>query len=328
MEGRKTLSGSKGYHRPVLLREVLEKLNVQHEGWYLDCTLGDGGHSLEILKHGGNVVGIDVDPEALKRASERFENSGIEEGRFRVIEGNFRDIKNLLQMDPPSQRLRRASLADLRFKGILFDLGVSSLQLESPERGFSFGKVGPLDMRMDPNLQVRALDLINVGGRKELYELFSKLGEEKFAKAISDTLVSSREVGSLEDRRWKIEGGIKSTKDLADLIEGVYRKHGVRHFRIHPATKVFQALRIAVNDELKALEEGLDQAIDLIEKNGKIIVISFHSLEDRIVKNAFREWKNRGFGEVITKKPITPGVDVINENPRSRSAKMRVFKRL
>ena len=306
-----------GYHRPVLLREVIEELDVQDGEWYLDCTLGDGGHSLEILRHGGRIVGVDVDPNAIERSEERLQGTGYSEEDFVLVKGNFRDIKNLIQAD----------LADRKFRGILFDLGVSSLQLENPERGFSFGKIGPLDMRMDPNLQVRALDLINAGGRKELYELFTRLGEEKFAKAIADTLVSTREVGKGTGYSEQVTG-IKSTKDLADLVEKVYRKHGIRNSKVHPATRVFQALRIAVNDELNALKEGLDQAKDLISENGCIIVISFHSLEDRIVKNTFKVWQIEGLGEVITKRPIIAGDDEINENPRSRSAKMRVFRKL
>lgn len=152
----------KEYHRSVLLKEVLEALNIR-DAWYLDCTIGDGGHSIEIIKRGGRVVGIDVDPQALGRVQKRFEEKGIDKSKFRLIQGNFRNLKNLIsQTDIPDQK----------FAGAIFDLGVSSLQLETPQRGFSFTKEGPLDMRMDPTLEVRALDLINAGGRKELSELF------------------------------------------------------------------------------------------------------------------------------------------------------------
>ena len=289
-----------GYHKPVLLRETVEALNIKKGNWYLDLTVGDGGHSLEILKLGGKVVGIDVDPAALERANERLQKIGYS-GQFRLIQGNFRDINSLIA--------QQAELERQKFAGAIFDLGVSSLQLEDPVRGFSFSKEGPLDMRMDPNLEVRAMDLINVLSRKELYGLFKNLGEEKYSKRLADTLVSTREV--------------KLTTELAELVK---RKVGGGRGKIHPATKVFQALRIAVNDELGALQEGLEKIKTLIARNGRIVVLSFHSLEDRIVKNAFSRWQSMGLGEVLTKKPITPGAVEIKTNPRARSAKMRVFK--
>jgi len=195
------------------------------------------------------------------------------------------------------------------------DLGVSSLQLGSPERGFSFARSGPLDMRMDPTLQVRALDLVNGLHAGELYELFNKLGEERFARKIADTVVLARKLKRIE-----------STQELADLVAKVYGRRKQQE-KIHPATRVFQALRIAVNDELNALKEGLPQILKEIEKNGVILVISFHSLEDRIVKNAFREWQDRGLGQALTKKPIVAGELEIATNPRSRSAKLRIFKK-
>lgn len=169
-------------------------------------------------------------------------------------------------------------------------------------------------MRMDPSLQVKALDLVNALSRKELYELFKTLGEEKYSKHLADVVVSAREVKPFA-----------TTEELAKVV---VRKVGVAREKIHPATRIFQALRIAVNDELNALKEGLDQVKDLIEENGYIVVISFHSLEDRIVKNAFREWEFLGFGQVMTKKPVIPSEAEIGENPRSRSAKLRVFKHL
>lgn len=287
-----------GYHQSVLLKEAIGALNIKKGEWFLDCTLGDGGHSKEILKEGGKVVGIDVDPQALKRAESRLEGAVL-------IQGNFRDIKNLLL---------QTELKSQRFAGVIFDLGVSSLQLETPERGFSFAKLGPLDMRMDPNLQVRALDLVNALSRKELYELFYRLGEEKHSRYLADAVVRARE--------------IKPFETTAQLAEVAVRVIGRSKDKIHPATRVFQALRIVVNDELAAIEEGLDQVKDLIEKNGRIVVISFHSLEDRIVKNTFKKWQFEEVGEIITKKPIEPSEEEIRKNPRSRSAKMRVFKNL
>ncbi len=301
-----------GYHESVLLKEVIDALKVEKGSWYLDGTLGDGGHTQEILKLGGKVVGMDVDPEAIERARGRLQEPGYS-GQFILVRGNFRDIKNLLQQT----ELKNQDLA-----GAIFDLGVSSLQLLSPERGFSFGKIGPLDMRMDPFLGVSALDLINALTRKELYELFSKLGEEKYSKRLAGSLVSARQVTG--DRQQGT--GYSNTKELAELIEGVYRKAGERNWRIHPATKVFQALRIAVNDELGALIDGLEQIKDLIKKDGHIIIISFHSLEDRIVKNTFKQWQERELGEVVTKKPVIPTETEVRDNPKSRSAKLRVFQ--
>ncbi len=283
------------FHKPVLLREVLDRLDIRVNAWYLDATLGDGGHSLGILEKGGNIVGIDVDPEAIKRAGVRL-GKIAQLDRFKLLSGNFRNLKDLV--------------GDKKFAGVLFDLGVSSLQLEDPKRGFSFLKDGPLDMRMDPTLEVKALDLINGLNKGELYELFTKLGEEKNAFRIVDALVSSREVNP-----------IQTTTQLAGIIERSARRRG----KIHPATKIFQALRIAVNDEQNALHGALPEALEVLEENGKIIVISFHSLEDRIVKVRFKEWEALNFGVVYTKKPITPSNDEIKNNPRSRSAKMRVF---
>lgn len=296
-----------GYHKSVLLGEVIEALHIEPGKWYLDCTLGDGGHAIEIIRQGGKVLGIDVDPEGLTRAKDRLESlgppvSGL--GNAVLVQGNFRDIKNLIEQTD----ILKSNLA-----GAIFDLGVSSLQLETPQRGFSFGKKGPLDMRMDPTLQVRALDLINAVTRKELYGLFSNLGEEKYSWQLADAVVRARQIGA-----------IVTTQQLAQII--LLTTGGMKG-KIHPATRVFQALRIAVNDELKALEEGLDSVKDLIVK-GRIVVISFHSLEDRIVKNTYKKWQLEGMGQILTKKPVSPSESEVLKNPRSRSAKMRVFEKI
>ncbi len=309
MEG-KVVGGENGYHQSVFLKEVVDALVSPGGGirdvWCLDATLGDGGHSIEILKRGGKVVAIDVDPVAIERAKERLGSSGYSENSgLELAQGNFRDINNL--------KLKQTDTAGQEFAGAIFDLGVSSLQLMSPGRGFSFMKEGPLDMRMDPSLNILALDLLNNLSRKELYGLFRSLGEEKYSKRLADTLVRARE--------------IKPITTTLELVELVVRAVGVSG-KVHPATRIFQALRIAVNDELGALEEGLNQVRDLIEKNGRIVVISFHSLEDRIVKNTFKQWKLAGIGEVLTKKPIIPSEMEISVNLKSRSAKMRVFKKL
>ena len=311
-----------GYHSSVLLKEAVDALNIRdachaserYGAWYLDCTLGDGGHSIEIISREGKVIGIDVDPQALQRVQRRFKDLRISSDKFRLIQGNFRNIESLAQTDILGIEIAGAKL-DLA--GAIFDLGFSRLQLESPERGFSFSKMGPLDMRMDPALEVRALDLIKVLSRKELHELFSSLGEEKYSARLADALVSAREVKP-----------VTTTKELADVIvRAVGRVRAVGE-KIHPATRVFQALRIAVNDELAALSEGLNQVVKLIAEDGRIVVISFHSLEDRIVKNTFKEWEVKRIGQVLTKKPVGPTKKEIQENPRSRSAKMRVFEKL
>lgn len=304
-----------GYHSSVLLKEAIDALMpnrprqdglvlADKNNWYLDCTLGDGGHTLEILKQGGRVVGIDADPEAINRTKKRLEDFGFLE-RAVLIQGNFRDINSLL---------KQTDITESKFVGAIFDLGVSSLQLMSPERGFSFGKLGPLDMRMDPSLQIQALDLVNNLSGKELYELFRNLGEEKYSRRLADVIVRAREVKPFTN-----------TLELSEVIE---RAIGGKREKIHPATRAFQALRMVVNDELGALKEGLEEVKNLLGSNGRMVVISFHSLEDRIVKNTFKDWENAGIGEILIKKPFVPSNEEIADNPRSRSAKMRVFKKL
>lgn len=293
-----------GYHSSVLFKEVIDSLDIKSSERYLDATLGDGGYSIEILKRGGKVIGVDVDPQAIERTRKRFEKLGISKEQYKLVQGNFRDIKNITEQTD----------IGLGIAGAIFDLGVSSLQLETPDRGFSFAKDAPLDMRMDPTLQVRALDLINGLNKGELDELFKKLGEEKYSRPIADALVFERGIRP-----------IKSTKELADIAWKIYRRFGNKE-KIHPATRVFQALRIAVNDELHALEEGLLGVKDLMADGGKVVVISFHSLEDRIVKNTFKAWEKQGIGEILTNKPVVPTKGEIDLNPRSRSSKMRVFR--
>ena len=300
---RDKLEIGKTYHSSVLLREAIEALKIAEGRWYLDLTLGDGGHSLEILRLGGKVLGIDVDPQALKRAKKRFEIEEIDRNKWKLIVGNFRDFDILI---------KQTDTTDFKFAGAIFDLGVSSLQLENPERGFSFSKNGPLDMRMDPALGIQALDLVNNLSGKELYELFKNLGEEKYSKRLADAMVLARKVKPFS-----------STLELAGVLD---KAVGGKRERVHPATRVFQALRIMVNDELNALEEGLEKVKEKIKKNGRIVIISFHSLEDRIVKHKLRKWQESGLGRIITEKPLVPGEQEVLANPRSRSAKMRVFE--
>lgn len=285
------------YHLPVMVDEVTKALRIREGEWYLDATVGDGGHSLEILKRGGKVFGIDCDPEALVRTNQRFQAAGIEKEKFLLKEGNFREILNLV--------------GKLRFAGIAFDLGVSRLQLESSNKGFSFQIESLLDMRMSPKLKVLARDLINSLNHGELIKLFKIFGEERLAGRIAQAVVSSRP--------------IETTTQLAKVVTDAL---GGRKGKIHPATRVFQALRIAINDELSALREALPQALDKLDENGRLCVISFHSLEDRIVKNLFRDWQKRNLGEIVTSKPIRPSQQEIFENRRARSGKLRVFEKL
>ncbi|MBI3093087.1 MAG: 16S rRNA (cytosine(1402)-N(4))-methyltransferase RsmH [Candidatus Levybacteria bacterium] len=286
------------FHTPVLLQEVLEFLRIEKGKKYIDATIGGGGHSFEILKRGGIVLGIDCDEEAIEYINEKIKNqkSKIKYWeRLALAQGNFRDIGEIAR----SNHFEQVS-------GILFDLGVSSHQLEDAKRGFSFQKEGPLDMRMNHKLSVKAADLINGLTKGELYELFSKLAEEPRALAISESIIRARRISP-----------IKTTSELVMAIS-----------KVKSLARVFQALRIAVNDELNNLRSALPQAVSLLEPGGRLAVISFHSLEDRIVKNAFLDFQNKDFGIIITKKPIVPSSLEIKMNKRSRSAKLRVLEKV
>lgn len=289
------------YHISVLLHETIEALQVKTGGQYIDATLGGGGHTGKILQLGGNVLGIDQDSEALEEVKNNFADA-ISNGKLRLAKGNFKDIDRLV---------RDNGIKDV--SGILFDLGVSSHQIDEPGRGFSFQNDGPLDMRMDKDLNVKAADLIHILTKGELYELFTKLGEERFSRSIISGIIRARKIKKIE-----------TTAELAEIINKSvpYRQKG-----INPATRVFQALRIAVNDELNSLAEALPKAIELLGQNGRMAVITFHSLEDRIVKHQFKEWEEKGLGNIITKKPIIPAEEEIEKNSRSRSSKLRVFER-
>lgn len=291
------------FHQPVLLNEVIEYLNVKEGGRYIDTTVGGGGHAERIIQKGGRLLGIDCDPEAVEFAKKRLEKDCP--GAFwKIVQGNFANLSEIAQEHGFTQ-----------VNGILFDLGVSSHQLEAPERGFSFQEEGPLDMRMDPDLAVTAADLVNALSRNELNALFTRLGEEKRARAIADALVRARCLKK-----------IQTTDQLANIVVEIYGGRRKVHGR-HPATKVFQALRIAVNDELNNLKEGLLQAEKLLRPSGRLVIISFHGLEDRIVKNFFKEKSRAGRLEIMTKKPIRPTEKEMDFNPRSRSAKLRAAEK-
>jgi 16S rRNA (cytosine1402-N4)-methyltransferase len=289
------------YHTSVLLHETIEWLQVEAGRQYIDATLGGGGHTSAILERGGIVLGIDQDKEALSEVEKNFKFE-ILNLKLRLAKGNFKDIDRLAR----ENRCAKVS-------GIVFDLGVSSHQFDLAERGFSFQKEGPLDMRMDLDQKVKAADLIHILTKGELYELFTKLGEEWNARPIITSIVRARQIKKIE-----------TTSELADIINKAvpHRQKG-----INPATRVFQALRIAVNDELNNLIEALPKARDIVGDGGRIIVITFHSLEDRIVKHQFRQWAEQGLGEVLTKKPLIPTDEEIEHNKRSRSAKLRVFEK-
>jgi 16S rRNA (cytosine1402-N4)-methyltransferase len=284
-----------GFHRSVLYQEVLDGLDVEAGQTYVDATLGGGGHAEGILKLGGRVVGIDIDPEAVNHVKEHLKSNSL------ILEqGNFVEIDKIL---------RRNNISEV--SGVIFDLGVSSFQLDSPRRGFGFKHKAPLDMRMSPNLKVTAADLVNGLNEGELYELFSRNGEERYARRIARAIVRSR-----------FEEKIETTDQLAKVIEASI---GGRPTKVHPATRVFLALRIAVNNELDNLKRALPKAASLLKRGGRLVVISFHSLEDRKVKSFIRE--NLELGE-INKKPIIPTDKEVSENPRSRSAKLRVAEKL
>ena len=293
------------FHRPVLLQEVIDLLRVRKGSKYIDATLGGAGHSEKILELGGIVLGIDQDEDALNyvknRKFEGFKNLSLYLGNFKEIDR----IAHLKGFDKVS--------------GILFDLGVSSFQLENPERGFSYQREGPLDMRMDKKLKVQAADLLNILTKGELDELFFKLGEENNARIISDGIVRARGIKP-----------IRTTEDLVSVIqESLGKKGRTSAFdRSKVAKRIFQALRIAVNDELNNLKEALPGAYTLLDRRGRLVVISFHSLEDRIVKNTFKEFESKNMGKIITKKPIVPSFLEIEKNSRSKSEKLRAFEKI
>ncbi len=291
------------YHIPVLLKEALDYLNIQPGKKYIDCTLGGGGHSLEIIKRGGQLLALDVDPDAIGQVQEKMQNSGLKSNKATLVNENFAQLKDVAEKNGFGK-------AD----GILFDLGVSTHQLETPKRGFSFNLDGLLDMRMDPRLIVTAKELVNVLNEGELYDLFTKFGEEHYSRPIARAICSARRIRL-----------ITTCDELAKIVLSV-RKRGPKD-RTHPATRVFQALRIIVNDELNNLKQGLGDAIQILNKDGRVAVISFHSLEDRIVKNFFKEQQSLGILEIKTKKPIIPTDEEIEQNSRSRSGKLRVAQK-
>jgi 16S rRNA (cytosine1402-N4)-methyltransferase len=292
-------------HKPVMCNEILEYLKLSPGMTIVDATVGCGGHSIKILEHilpGGKLIGIDRDRESLEIAKTRLKGFG----KFvNLIHGNFCDLNEILAM-------ARIDKAD----AIVFDLGLSSIQLTNPERGFSFQLDGPLDMRMDRDSFIQAYDLINNLNEDEISSLLWSFGQERYHNRIAHLLVRERQ-----------RSPINSTSQVANIIlRAVPHHHRFTH--IHPATRTFQAIRIAVNRELEALDMGIKKAIDLLRVGGNIAAISFHSLEDRIVKVNFRFARSEGKLKIITPKPLRSSSEERAENPSSRSARLRVAERL
>ena len=302
------------YHRPVLANEMIELLAPRPGSLIVDGTCGGAGHSELILEKGADVLGLDQDPDAISYATERLAPYG---GRVTLCQANFRDAAKVLD-----------ELGILSIGGALLDIGVSSRQLENGERGFSIMRNGPLDMRMDPRRELTAADVVNSYSEEELTHLFRDLGEEPAARRIASQLVKTRKTSAFRE-----------TIQLAKAVEKIVGRHGRRH----PATQVFQALRMEVNDELGALEEGLLALSGRLEPGARFAVITFHSLEDRIVKNFFRdrarefldrpEWPepqpNPDYAfTLVTSKPVEPSAEEQRLNPRSRSAKLRVAEKI
>jgi 16S rRNA (cytosine1402-N4)-methyltransferase len=287
-------------HIPVLLEETAESLAVQPGGRYIDCTLGAGGHAAAILDRsspGGQLLGIDADPEAIAVARARLQAYSR---ATLLINDNFANLRAIcIKYD------------FFPVHGILFDLGLSSLQLDSSGRGFSFKRDEPLDMRLNPGQEVTAADIINTTPEEELAQLIRTFGEEHYSHRLARHIVQERP--------------IKTTLQLVRVIEQAI---GSRRGRIHPATRTFQALRIAVNHELEHLESALQQAIDLLGFGGRLVVISYHSLDDRTVKHLMQQEMRKAVLRLVNKKVITPSLAEVHVNPRSRSAKLRAAERI
>ena len=313
------LGGMGAPHRPVLLTETLMFLAPERGGLFVDCTVGLGGHSEAILKASekSRVIGIDRDPAALDYTRNRLAQFG---NRFQAFHANFQDVSHVLK-----------KAGETTAAGILADLGVSSLQFDSAERGFSFRFDAPLDMRMDPTGGPTAAELLAELPEVELARIIFEFGEERLSRRIAGRIVERREQGR----------PVSTTKELADLVTQAVGKH--KGQQIHPATRTFQALRIAVNKELEGLAQFVETSIDLLEPSGQFVVISFHSLEDRIIKQELRRLSGhcqcpprlpvcscgtRKEVEVLTKRPVTPGAKELGENPRARSAKLRACRKL
>ena len=288
------------YHEPVLLKETVENLNVKEGEKYIDATLGDGGHSLEILKRGGYVLGLDVNEKSLERAQLRIKKEGLDE-RFKGVLGNFKNIEKIGKENGFE-----------KINGIVYDLGYSSYELEELGSGLSFQTDETLDMRLSNSLGVTAADLLNSLSEKDIAKLIYEYSDEKMSRKIAREIVKTRSLKK-----------IQTTKDLVEIINSVSYP-GYERGRINPATRTFQALRIVVNDEIENLKKSLPQAARLLLPGSVIILITFHSLEDKVAKEFSR--RARPSIKEVYEKPLRPSEEEIERNPRSRSAKLRVFR--
>ena len=302
--GNTKLPGSAEPSRPphvsVLVREALDFLSVRPDGTYIDATLGAGGHAEEILKRlgSGRLLGLDRDPQALQLAGNRLAGFGE---KLMMQRGNFAQIDTLHAASgfPPAD-------------GVLADLGLSSMQLEDASRGFSFSLPGPLDMRMDPGCETTAADLVNYASERDLADIFFKLGEERHSRRIARAIMKARPY--------------RLTTELAQVVTRAIPSRAGLH-QIHPATRSFMALRLAVNAELENLDQFLDRVLMVLRPGGRVVILSFHSLEDRRVKQAFRRWQDEGRATILTRKVVRPGEEEVQINPRARSAKLRAAEK-
>jgi len=294
-------------HVPVMLQEVLDYLKLAPGQIIVDATLGTGGHSLEILKiitPKGRLVGIDRDENSLAVCRQRLAEF---KDNTEFVHANFSDLDQVL-----------ANLGIANIDGIVFDLGISSYQLQDAQRGFSFQEEGPLDMRLDKSSYISAYDLVNNLNENEISQMLWNFGQERWHNRIAHLLVQERR-----------NEPIATTKQLANLvIRAIPHRYRRSYYRIHPATRTFQAVRIAVNRELEVLESTIKKAVDILNKHARICVISFHSLEDRAIKHTFRRLAADGLIDIITAKPLTPNPGEIEVNPSSRSSKFRVAERI
>ena len=308
-------------HRPVLLEETIESLKIRPDGIYVDGTLGGAGHASQVCKRlseKGRFVGIDQDDCALQAAGERLKEFG-KNVRIDCVKSNYCQMKSVLE-----------NLGIDKVDGILLDIGVSSYQLDNAERGFTYREDAPLDMRMDQSSSFSAKDVVNQYDEMQLYRVIRDYGEDKFAKNIAKHIVAARQ-----------EKEIETTGELIEIIKASIPAK-VRATGGHPAKRTFQAIRIEVNRELEVLQDSIDEMIDLLNDGGRLCIITFHSLEDRIVKNKFRENEDpcicpknfpvcvcgrKSKGKVITRKPIVPSEQEVEENKRSKSSKLRVFEK-
>lgn len=286
------------------MEEVIFYLNCKPDKVYVDGTVGGGGHASTILERtapNGFLLGIDWDIEAIKQSEAKLRPY---QGRYQLLRKNFAHLAQILELSPWKE-----------VNGILLDLGVSFHHLDDPQRGFSFLKEGPLDMRMDRQSNLTAAEIVNRFSQRQLTEIIHKYGEERWAARIAKCIVRARE-----------KMLIKTTLQLSKIVtEAIPKRYWPR--RIHPATRTFQALRIVVNKEIENLEIFLKQALPLLKHKGRLVIISFHSLEDRLVKKYFRNWAKKRLVKLLTKKPIVPTVQEIRKNPHARSAKLRAVER-